>query len=336
MADTMIPSLPLPLVSALVLGFLMVVLLLRRDRPVFFVALVGVCAMQAAIISLAHHYGIAAFRSLQPVTAAAIPPLAWGAFQFSAVRKPHLPHDLAHVTGPGLASFASLFLPALLDGLIPALFLGYGATMLWATRRGPDDLPRLPFETGDTPGLAWRVIGTALVVSAVGDVLIAAALIGGRPDWQPWIIAVLSSLMPLTVGGLVVIGSLGRGGRIPIPKASAVPHDPEADRDLMARLDTLLETRKLHLDPDLTLARLARALHVPAKRLSAAINRSTGNNVSRHVNGYRIRAACQALESGANVTEAMLASGFSTKSNFNREFLRVTGRTPSTWHNPGS
>ena len=51
----------------------------------------------------------------------------------------------------------------------------------------------------------------------------------------------------------------------------------------MARLDALLESRRLYLDPELTLTRLARALHVPVKRLSAAINRSTGGNVSRHV-----------------------------------------------------
>ena len=31
------------------------------------------------------------------------------------------------------------------------------------------------------------------------------------------------------------------------------------------------------------------------------------------------------------MTEAMLASGFNTKSNFNREFLRVKGESPSKW-----
>ena len=48
-------------------------------------------------------------------------------------------------------------------------------------------------------------------------------------------------------------------------------------------------------------------------------------------NSYRIREACHSLEAGASVTEAMLASGFNTKSNFNREFRRITGRTPSAW-----
>ena len=328
----MIPSLPLPLVSALVLGVALASLLLRRGRPGLFAALVGVAAVQAMIISLAHYYEIFVFRSLQPITAATIPPLAWAALQFSAVRKPHLPCDLVHLTGPVLVLLATVFLPAVLDGLIPALFMAYGAMVLRATWRGPDDLPRLPFETGHTPRRIWTVIALSLMVSAIGDVLFAAAAIGDRPGWQPWIITVLSSLTLLTVGGLVLMRSRERGERDPTPKASSpLPRDPEADKKLMARLDTLLETRKLHLDPDMTLTRLARVLQVPVKQLSAAINRSTGNNVSRYVNGHRVREACHVLKGGTNVTELMLASGFSTKSNFNREFLRVTGRTPSTW-----
>lgn len=31
------------------------------------------------------------------------------------------------------------------------------------------------------------------------------------------------------------------------------------------------------------------------------------------------------------VTTAMLESGFQTKSNFNREFRRVTGQSPANW-----
>ena len=327
----MMPSLPLPLLSALVLAFLLAVLLLRRDPPGFFVALVGLCAAQAVIIALAQHYGIAAFKAVQPVTAAAIPPLAWTAFRFSAVTRPRLPHDLTHMGGPLLALIALVAMPALLDPLIPALFLGYGGAILLAAWRGADALPRLPFEVGDTPGLVWKVIALSLVVSAFGDLLFAAAALGGRADWLPWIVAIWSSLTLLAVGGLVLVRSLARGERDPAPRVANIPYDLEADKALMARLDALLESRRLYLDPELTLTRLAHVLHVPIKRLSAAINRSTGGNVSRHVNGYRVREACRALEGGASVTDAMLASGFNTKSNFNREFHRVTGRTPSAW-----
>ena len=327
----MIPALPLPLVCALVLAFLLASLLLRRDRSGFLAALVGACAVQAAIISLAHYYEIHALRSLQPITATVIPPLAWAALQFSAVRRPRLPNDLVHLIGPILATIASVARPALLDALIPALFLGYGAMILAATWRGSDVLPRLPFETGDTPGRIWKVIALSLIVSGIGDVLIGAAMIGGRPGWQPWIITAVSSLTLLTIGAVFLVRSLGRGELDSTPIAPSTPRDSEADKALMAHLDTVLETRKLYLDPDLTLTRLARVLQVPVKRLSAAINRSTGDNVSRYVNGYRIREACRTLEGGASVTDAMLACGFNTKSNFNREFLRVTGRTPSSW-----
>lgn len=86
-----------------------------------------------------------------------------------------------------------------------------------------------------------------------------------------------------------------------------------------------------YLDPNLTLAHLARKLRVPAKALSATINRATGENVSRLVNAERIRHAQSLLLRGESVTEAMLASGFNTKSNFNREFLRVAGHSPSDW-----
>ena len=327
----MMPSLPLPLISALVLAFVLAVLLLGRDRLGPFAALVGLCALQAAVITLAHHYGIAAFRSLQPITAAAIPPLAWSAFQFSVIRRPRLLRDLVHLAGPLLALAASLILPTLLDVLIPALFLGYGGAILLAAWRGTDALPRLPFTAGDTPGLVWKVIALSLMVSGLGDMLFTAAALSGRSDWLPWIVALWSSLTLLAVGCVVLTRNLGTIQRDPAPGVTSIPHDSKADEELLARLDALLKGRKLYLDPELTLGRLARALHVPVKQLSAAINRNTGGNVSRHVNSYRIREACRTLEAGASVTDAMLASGFNTKSNFNREFRRVTGGTPSAW-----
>ena len=86
---------------------------------------------------------------------------------------------------------------------------------------------------------------------------------------------------------------------------------------------------KPYLDPNLTLAQLARKLRVPAKALSTTINRATGENVSRFVNAARIRHAQDVLLRGETVTDAMLASGFNTKSNFNREFLRIAGVSPT-------
>ncbi|WP_442905431.1 helix-turn-helix domain-containing protein [Janthinobacterium sp. B9-8] len=53
--------------------------------------------------------------------------------------------------------------------------------------------------------------------------------------------------------------------------------------------------------------------------------------MSRYINRHRIRHACERLQAGDSVTTAMLASGFNAKSNFNREFRRITGQAPSEW-----
>lgn len=92
-----------------------------------------------------------------------------------------------------------------------------------------------------------------------------------------------------------------------------------------------MAAQRPYLNPDLTLSQLSRKSFVPVKQLSSAINRVMGENVSRYINAARIKSAQNALQSGENVTQAMLSSGFNTKSNFNREFLPVTGRSPSDW-----
>jgi len=102
----------------------------------------------------------------------------------------------------------------------------------------------------------------------------------------------------------------------------------EEDTQIIDRLDALMEQRQLYLDPNLTLTRLARRLGLLVKTLSSVINRVGGEYVSCYINARQIKAACAALEQGDSVTEAMLSSGFNTKSNFTREFLRITGKIP--------
>ncbi len=88
----------------------------------------------------------------------------------------------------------------------------------------------------------------------------------------------------------------------------------------------------LYRDPDLTLERLARRAGIPGRQISGALNRIYGRNISQLVNEYRVNDAKRRLVATRDpVTVIMLESGFGTKSNFNREFLRVTGVTPSSY-----
>ena len=323
------PSLPVTLFAALVLAFLFLRMVAagRAHTPLAWV--LGLCAMQATVISLAQHYGVPGARMVQPVTATLIPPAAWLAFQAARDRYPSR-RDVIHALGSLVAASALILLPAALDVVIPLLFMGYGAAILWSVRRQRDAFLNTALEAGGTAGRLWQVLGIALVASAFSDVLIVAAQVAGAGHLKPWIISLYSVGNLLLIGGL----SLSRGLAILDPVSAMPEADPAQEAsyaEIMARLEALMDRDRLFLDPDLTLGRLARRLGLPAKQLSAAINRSTGENVSRYVNEARVAEAQRALKAGQSVTQSMFASGFQTKSNFNREFLRVTGQTPSAW-----
>ena len=323
------------MIGALVLGVLSAALVLHRNRHWSLAVLVGVCALQALIIALGQHYGVGVLRAVQPVTAAFIPPLAWMAFQMTAVRDVKRARDAIHLTGPLLSLLGALYLPAVLDFLIPAAYLGYATALLLAVRSGGDDMPGTRLEAGDVPGRIWRLVAITLLASAFVDGAIALALMAGLPHWQPWLISVGFACMLLVLAGLALSHGFANGSRggaaARTTGAPAQDADPMADADLVARLNGLLTDQELYLDPDLTLGRMSRRLGVPVKRLSAAVNRATGGNVSRYVNGLRIERACERLQAGDTVTTAMLSSGFITRSNFNREFRRITGTSPSDW-----
>lgn len=324
------PSLPIPLVSSLILAFLLVRMWMGGRRHQALVALLAICAVQGVIISLAQHYRVPGFALLQPITATLIPPASYLAFQTTAVRTRRR-RDLLHFAGPLAALAAITTFPPALDLLIPVLFVGYGLAVLWTALQGADAMPRMRLSAGDLPGRIWLVIGAALVASAFSDVAIIAAQIAGAGYLQPWIISIYSSTMLLVVGGLSLSRALDSDPQDATPMSAPEVTVSDEDTRVVARLDALMREQQLYLNPDLTLSQLARKLIIPTKQLSGAINRVTGENVSRYINAERIRAAQAEMRQGQSITNAMLAAGFNTKSNFNREFLRVAGQTPSDW-----
>lgn len=137
--------------------------------------------------------------------------------------------------------------------------------------------------------------------------------------------------------GLFLIGLTAIAAARAQPQSDAAeeletPSTAAQDREVLDRIRTLLADRKLARDENLTLSRLARRAGVPARQISGAVNRLAGKNVSQFINDFRIAEACRLLsETDMSVTAAMLESGFQTKSNFNREFRRVTSLSPASW-----
>ncbi|WP_227287702.1 AraC family transcriptional regulator [Boseongicola sp. H5] len=324
------PMFPVSAFVAAILIYLALSTALSGGRHLL-VTLLTVAAWQSFAVALVVGYGFDPLRAVLPVTATMIPALAWVTFRSAFFTR--IEPAAFHVAGPFVTLSCVFFAPATLDVIVPGVFLGYGAAILITLHRSTD-MPLARLEAGEMPGNLWRALAWAMIASAVSDVAIAFAILLGRADWAGWIVTVFSSAALLALGVLSSRSSASAGEAEvqsdPLP-AAPTPEDLADDAAIVERLNTLLSRDALYLEPDLTIARLARRLHVPEKRLSAAVNRATGENVSRYINGWRIRNACRLLDDGKSVTFAMLESGFNTKSNFNREFKRVAGTSPSAY-----
>jgi AraC-like DNA-binding protein len=141
----------------------------------------------------------------------------------------------------------------------------------------------------------------------------------------------VANLLALVV--LSIAAAVASRSRAPVEAAEVLPQlDFAEDTETIVRVDDLMQEKKLYRDANLNLDRLARKAGIPARQISAAINRAMAKNVSQYVNEYRIAESCRLLaDTDQSVTEIMLDVGFQTKSNFNREFRRITDMTPLAW-----
>jgi AraC-like DNA-binding protein len=275
------------------------------------------------------YYGFSGLRPVQAILATTIPPIAWAAFVNAAGGDIRINKMIWHTTGPVLAILLLLLKQDALDVLIPLSFTAYGVAMLKHMWRGEDSLLHSRLESGAKALLVWRILAVSLIASAVCDVLIAYSMATGLTSLVLWLPSVVSSLSLLSLGAVGLSHAVE--SRRELDTETLSEEDASRDQAIIAALDQYLIQHKPYLDPDLTLARLARKLVVPAKQLSAAINRSKSENVSRFINRHRIEQACGLMTEGKSVTTAMFDSGFNTKSNFNREFLRIKQVAPSKW-----
>lgn len=325
------PTLPVPMMVAIILLYLLFRMKWRGNKWCWTQSLVLVCALQALIVTGRLYYQLPGLGWIQPITAAAIPPLFYLAFTSSAIRALNWPRDAWHLIAPGFTAFCVIFAPVALDGILPLIFCAYGFGILVGLRGGSDRLTLERLEEGNLPLRLWFLAAFFLFFSAGSDLVIAADLQLTQGEYLGWITVLSSSVT------LLGIGLIGLSRPDPTDEA-AEKLEPDfkpslhgTDHEILEKATHLLEDQHLYRNPDLTLSSLARRLTLPAKDLSAAINRLSGMNMSQFVNGYRITEACSLLKDGQSVTEAMLTSGFQTKSNFNREFRRVTGLSPTGW-----
>lgn len=330
------PAIPLPFITAL----LLIILFLRirhvngKGRSTK-TATALITASSLAITLCGFHWGTSLPLPLffQPIAAAAVPPLFWLCAKpgdnDSTPRVRYLLHMLPMAIVALLAVMKDYAGLPLLDLSLLMIYAGYGIALVRLARDIPSE------QAGASP--LWKkspfLAGIYFIFSGMADIAIALDLEVFDGNRAPGIIAVAHIAMLTVLAFLIVTKNPAArgtavGNRVEVEIQPASPED----RALADKLAQLMRKNNLYTDPDITIQRLARRLGIPTRQLSEAINRVYGRNISQVVNGYRIDEARRLLsQTDLRVTDIMLACGFQTKSNFNREFLKSTGMSPSRW-----
>ena len=328
---------PLPFVVAVLLLALLAAMLRGEERSSGnrpFLALIALCALQSFLVGLRWGYGVVELRYLLPVVASCLPPLVLASFS-SLIHHDEEDSGYArwlHAAPPVGIILLLLLAPGLIDAALFLLFVGYSLIVLGLGRSGPDALDEARLDGAVSAHRALVLAAVSLCLSAFLDLAVLLDFAWSKGANAALIVSNANLLGLLLLGSTAIVAQ--RAKALPVAPTDTAQASPtgEQDREILGRVDRLLVEQKLFRDENLTLARLARRAGVPARQISGAINRLARKNVSQYINDCRIAEACRLLrETEMSVTAAMFDSGFQTKSNFNREFRRVTSLSPASW-----
>ncbi len=253
-----------------------------------------------------------------------------------------IPRDLTHLIPIALVATTALLQPMFAELIQIIAQLRYVGLMTVLAQHAPDSLQLVRFSwLKNTQRALWAAV-LFLLVSALVDASIAIDFAYFEGHYSESLVGSVNLVVLLLMGWIAVAAGRGRvidndndvlATAVTEASAATISNSTETDdAALLHRLNTLLIDDGMYADAELNLQKLARKSGIPARKISRAINAHTGQNMSQWVNSARIDAACKLLNNEkTTVSEAMFEAGFMTKSNFNREFKRIKGCSPSEW-----
>ncbi|WP_420863722.1 helix-turn-helix transcriptional regulator [Algirhabdus cladophorae] len=328
---------PLPIITfGLALVAAVLVARLELGKVVgrwFFVAFFVLVAVGSFLVGLRFGYGIEGLIPIQRSLPFLAGPLLYLGFVSFTEGGTHMARRTAAHLG---FAVALMVVPSVLfkqffgwEALIGVSYLIYLVALFWMWRKGPNHVTRAPIEQAEAlrRWMLWAVL--FLLAFFVMDGAIAISFALRRVEDAVTLISYGSVVMfGLILAIIVAVPRFAaRGGQ-----SQTAVENPSDETGLAATADAFLGETQLYLDTELTVDRLAKRLHVPARALSAAINQSKGMNVSQYVNDHRLAHAAQMLVATRDsVSVVMEQSGFLTRSNFYREFQRKYGQSPASY-----
>ena len=325
------PAVPLPFFTFAILLILLTKVCLQRASGYRSTAtFIAGCALLVLMSALRWQFDAPLLRQMQSLIAIALPALAWRCFARLTGRSGKQELTIS-IVPPVMALGLNLAAPAITDAVLMALYVGYGCALIGTAYQGPDAFifTRLN-DAGPAARMAF-LAGSFLCFSGLTDLAIAVDFSLYQGQQAPQLVALSQAiLLPF-----ICLAIVYNGKSVPLDESTPAvetQHKSEELALLCQRVEARLCEQSLYLSPDLTLNTLARRMGIPARQISQAVNQSRGCNVSQWINRFRIHHAQRLLlASNAPVTEIMLEAGFATKSNFNREFTRISGMSPTEY-----
>ncbi|MCE9731958.1 AraC family transcriptional regulator [Pectobacterium sp. IFB5596] len=336
-------TIPLPFITALLLVILFFRIQLlhiqnketQRRNTKAEAVFISVSCLALTLVALrwGSHVALPAF--IQPAIAALIPPLLWLCLfthgdkvseDVTRKRRRYLWHLLPPLLILGASAIQNRTTIPLIDIMLVSVYFGYGSALIYTAHALQTRSPM------------WKsppfIAGLYVLISGATDTVIALDIAFYSGNSAATIITAFHLVMLAILTLLIVTHSTApqAGFAAPPDQKPETPPATDDEHQLAKVLDDFIRTHALYTDPSMTLQRLSRRMGIPLRRLSETINRVHGRNFSQVMNEYRIEEAKRLLsQTDARITDIMLESGFQTKSNFNREFLRLTGVSPSVW-----
>lgn len=133
------------------------------------------------------------------------------------------------------------------------------------------------------------------------------------------------------IGVLGLVDEHARSLRQIAGRASPGPTPPDAPRG-QRRIDLTIDHIHRHLDRELRVTDLARVAHVSPAAFSRFFRREAGKTFTRYLNDLRCGEAALRLQTGDRPIASVAAEcGYTTLSNFNRQFRLRRGMTPGEY-----
>lgn len=109
----------------------------------------------------------------------------------------------------------------------------------------------------------------------------------------------------------------------------------EKSRNFFKMIDEEINGNQLFLDPDLNLHHVALTVNLSDRKVSQSIRQNTNVSFIDYINSKRIEYARNLLvtttQSKKNILEILYESGFNSKSVFNTQFKKHTGKSPKDY-----